>query len=581
MRGLITVGAAIAGALGGIALGSSPARADGPGAIALSRFEPTPAGDPLFGVPSPFVGGHLVPRAVVVLDHAEDPLSFSGGSASSEDRVIVGSQSLLHLGGSLSLWDRLLVSASLPLALAQSGDGPAAAAGAGEPAAPSSPALGDLRLGARVRLLGGERDPFQIGTGATLHLPTGSSDVYVGEGAVRVTPQLVIGGRAARLVWSVAGGAVMRGSENPSTLAYGGGAAALLWDERIEVGPELHAETMLQGSSLSLTARERVAVEQATSAELLVGARVRPIPGLVVGAAAGPGLGEAIGTPSFRAVGMVAWAPPAPPPERAESPDPDEDGVSGAADVCPYAHGPKSADARRNGCPVEDQDEDGIADPDDRCPEAAAGSGGGDPARPGCPADQDGDGVTDALDLCPAEKGEAAGGAARPGCPAAPPKPADQDGDGLLDDADACPRERGPASDDAAARGCPTRVRVQGEEVVLLSPVVFRVLKNDPAPIDPRSEAVLAEVRDVIEQHPEWTKIEVQAHTDDAGNARFNETLSAARAEAVRRWLVGKGIAAERLVAKGYGSSRPIADNKSAAGREKNRRVQLLVLEKK
>ncbi|WP_437986298.1 OmpA family protein [Sorangium sp. So ce117] len=587
MRGFITVGAALAGALIGIALGPSSARAEGPGAVALSRFEPTPAGDPLFGVPSPFIGGHLVPRGLALFDHAEDPLTLGGGA--SPEREIVGSQSLLHVGGSLSLWDRLLVSASLPLALAQSGDGAAAAAGAGAPEAPSSPAFGDLRLGVRVRLLGDEGDPFQIGTSASLHLPTGSSDAYVGEGAVRVTPQLLLGGRVARVVWSVAAGAVMRSSESPSTLAYGGGAGVLLWDERLQLGPEVYAETMLQGGSLSLTARERVEVERTTSAELLLGARFRPfrpLAGLVVGAAAGPGIGDAIGTPSFRAMGTVAWAPPAPPPAGAAADaganaDPDMDGIAGARDACPYAHGPASADAKRNGCPVEDEDEDGVADPDDLCPHAAAGSGGGDPSRRGCPADQDGDGLPDALDACPTEKGDAAGGATRPGCPPAPRQPTDQDGDGLPDDADACPREKGPASGDAPASGCPTRVRVQGEQILLLEPVVFRVLKNDPAPIDPKSEAVLAEVRDVIEQHPEWVKIEVSAHTDGAGNARFNETLSTARAEAVRRWLVGKGIAAERLVAKGYGASQPISDDRSAAGREKNRRVQLLVLEKR
>ncbi|WP_437593091.1 thrombospondin type 3 repeat-containing protein [Sorangium sp. So ce1000] len=464
MRGLITVGAALAGALLGIALGPSPARAAGPGAVALSRFEPTPAGDPLFGVPSPFIGGHLIPRGFALFDHAESPLTLSDDA--SHERVIVGSQSQLHVGGSLSLWDRLLVSASLPLALAQSGDGAAAAAGAGAPEAPSSPALGDLRLGVRVRLLGDEGAPFQLGTSAALHLPTGSSDAYVGEGAVRVTPQLLLGGRVARVVWSVAAGAVMRSSENPSTLAYGGGAAVLLWDERLQIGPEVYAETMLQGGSLSLTERDRVEVERTTSAELLLGARLRPLAGLVLGAAAGPGLGDAIGTPSFHAMGTVAWAPPpARPPAGAAADadanaDPDEDGIPGARDACPYAYGPASADAKRNGCPVEDQDEDGVADPDDLCPQAAAGPAGGDPARRGCPADQDGDGLPDALDACPAEKGDPAGGATRPGCPApAPSVPADQDGDGVPDDADACPREAGPASDDAATRGCPARAQ--------------------------------------------------------------------------------------------------------------------------
>jgi len=124
-------------------------------------------------------------------------------------------------------------------------------------------------------------------------------------------------------------------------------------------------------------------------------------------------------------------------------------------------------------------------------------------------------------------------------------------------------------------------VRVRENEIALLGEVTFRVLVSDPAPIDPRSEALLGDVHDVLAEHPELTRIEVQAHTDDTGKADYNLKLSTARAESVRRWLVEHGVPPGRLVARGYGGERPIADNKTAAGRKQNRRVQFMVLEKK
>ncbi|WP_437730267.1 OmpA family protein [Sorangium sp. So ce1335] len=560
-------------------------------AIALDQLDPAPAGDPFFGVPSPWVDGHVVPRAHVSVSHADAPLTLAQGD---DVREVVGSQTILHLGLALPLWDRLLVSATLPLAVAQTGDGAAvpgepAPPGAPTPDAPESPAAGDLRLGVRIRAFGGEDAPVQIGASFGLHLPTGATDAYMGEGTVRVTPQLIAGGRVERLVWSAAVGATFRSSGNPSTVTYGGGAALLLWEERLQVGPEIYAATPIQGGSVGLSDFTRVEHRRTTRAEALLGARVRPLAGtalggLVVGAALGPGFGEGLGTPAFRLVGMLAWAPPSG-GRGAAAADSDGDGLLDTEEACPYAAGQRSADARRNGCPVEDRDEDGVPDPDDACPEKA-GEAGATASRRGCPLDTDGDGLQDSLDFCPKEAGAADGKDTKPGCPAPPPPPApppvtDADGDGILDPDDVCPREKGPASEDAAARGCPKRVRVQGEEVVLLEPIGWKGVQALQPAIDPRSAPALEEMAAVIQDHPEWARIEVQAHTDGTGDAKFNEMISAARAEAVRKWLVEKGIAADRLVAKGYGASKPIADNTKAEGRAKNRRVQLLVLERK
>jgi outer membrane protein OmpA-like peptidoglycan-associated protein len=81
----------------------------------------------------------------------------------------------------------------------------------------------------------------------------------------------------------------------------------------------------------------------------------------------------------------------------------------------------------------------------------------------------------------------------------------------------------------------------------------------------------------VILEHPEIEKIEVQGHADDTGTKEFNESLAQQRAEAVRRWLVSKGIDAKRLAAKGYGARVPIDSNTTDEGRQKNRRVQFVI----
>jgi OOP family OmpA-OmpF porin len=70
-------------------------------------------------------------------------------------------------------------------------------------------------------------------------------------------------------------------------------------------------------------------------------------------------------------------------------------------------------------------------------------------------------------------------------------------------------------------------------------------------------------------------KLEVQGHTDNVGNDAYNQTLSEARAKAVVAWLTQHGVAAERLAAKGYGKTKPVADNGSDEGRARNRRVEI------
>ncbi|HEY6910391.1 MAG TPA: OmpA family protein [Myxococcales bacterium] len=151
----------------------------------------------------------------------------------------------------------------------------------------------------------------------------------------------------------------------------------------------------------------------------------------------------------------------------------------------------------------------------------------------------------------------------------------DSDGDGIPDAEDNCPNVAGTVEN----HGCPAeqkqQVVITGTTLEILDRVHFATGK---AKIEKRSFGLLDQVASVLNSHPEMGKVEVQGHTDDRGKVTTNMTLSQARADAVTRYLVGKGIAPDRLRAKGYGPHQPVDKNETPAGREANRRVQFKVL---
>ena len=226
------------------------------------------------------------------------------------------------------------------------------------------------------------------------------------------------------------------------------------------------------------------------------------------------------------ATGRVKAAPP---------PDRDRDGVPDAADACPDLAGPPSDDPKKNGCP--DKDGDKVIDPIDACPEIP-GKPSEDPKENGCPPDTD--------------------------------------GDGIRDDKDACPADKGLPNEDPSKHGCPL-VIVRESEIVISQQVQFQV---DKSIIKKESDELLDGIAKVLKDHPEILKVEVQGHTDATGNKQRNKVLSNSRAEAVKRALTKRGVKDKRLIAKGYGQEKPIADNDTDAGKAKNRRVQFVILEK-
>lgn len=210
-----------------------------------------------------------------------------------------------------------------------------------------------------------------------------------------------------------------------------------------------------------------------------------------------------------------------------------------------------------------DSDGDGVMDSKDMCPGTAAGS---KVDAAGClvpvavvaaVVDTDGDGVADPSDACPdTPKGVAV---MADGC--AP----DTDGDGVKDPADKCPGT--PAGTRVLADGCavPTVVQLEG--------VTFETGSDK---ITAGSKPTLDLAVQKLKENP-TVKVEVAGHTDSTGKAESNRVLSQKRADAVRQYLVDGGVAATQVSAKGYGPDEPIANNDTADGRAKNRRVELRV----
>ncbi len=236
--------------------------------------------------------------------------------------------------------------------------------------------------------------------------------------------------------------------------------------------------------------------------------------------------------------------------------DSDGDGVYDGIDKCPAT--PTGARVDAIGCPT-DSDKDGVPDGTDQCPNTAAGA---TVDGSGCPIDSDGDGVPDGLDKCPSTPRGIEVDTS--GCQRA----SDTDHDGVDDSKDKCP---GTAADTRVdAVGCPI-LFTEAKTPVVLRGVTFETGRSA---LKPDSYTILDIVAASLIANTD-IKIEIAGHTDNTGAAATNLRLSQARADAVRAYLGSKGVAPDRMVSKGYGSSQPVAPNTTPAGRAQNRRVEL------
>jgi outer membrane protein OmpA-like peptidoglycan-associated protein len=285
--------------------------------------------------------------------------------------------------------------------------------------------------------------------------------------------------------------------------------------------------------------------------------------------------------------------------------DSDADGVPDGVDRC--ANTAPGAEVNATGC-TQDSDSDNIADGLDRCPDTESGVLV-DPS--GCPRDSDGDAIPDGLDRCSETPKGATVDAL--GCPG------DEDGDGVLDGLDRCPRT--PAGTSINATGCPatqgaapqptqpraTRPTRTTPDTTAAPPVAARPEPTTRAPAEPapagparggargrlvagvvpgvafapgsarllsQSYVPLDSIAEILKADTA-ARVEVGAHTDNSGTASENQHLSNLQAEAVRTYLVTKGVNFQQVQARGYGGAFPLTTDNTPRGRAANRRVEI------
>ncbi|WP_342379762.1 HYR domain-containing protein [Myxococcus stipitatus] len=520
------------------------------------------------------------------------------------------SRSILHyrtsawLQGAWSPVDRLEVSARLPVIISQGGHGAGLYAGVSEP---SSSGLGTPEVGARYSLMRREDGaPLSLAVGLDVGLPGGRASAFgrqEGWAGMQFSPRVSLGREVGMFALGASVGARVRSKEvEPGR----------------DVGTELEQSVVVATRGKGL--RGELALQVAESlvhpdvaVELLGGVRLPIGSGFELNALAGHGFTDIPGTPSWRVGAGIAWAHE---PEQKPDSDSDGDSVPDKKDKCPREAGVPEND----GCPDRDSDGDGVVDREDRCPNEA-----GSAETQGCPEpDEDGDGVPDAKDRCPKEKGTAEnqgcpavkdtdgdgvpdeedkcpsekGTTENQGCPAVKdtdgdgvpdgedqcpkekgtaenqgcPAVKDTDGDGVPDDQDPCPKDKGTVE----SKGCPEPVKQPvPEEKLSLSgrrvtfPVGLSAIEGEGA-------RVLDEVVEMLKSRPD-VAIRIEGHTDNTGPETLNRELSQSRAEAVRSYLIQRGINGSRLEARGYGPSRPVASNDTPEGRSENRRVDFVI----
>jgi outer membrane protein OmpA-like peptidoglycan-associated protein len=493
--------------------------------------------------------------------YQHDPLVVYRGDDALRD--VVQSRWAMGLFAAYAFGPRLELALHLPFVLSQSGQD-ASALGI---TSPDSSGLAAPVLGARLGVLS-ERlsHPFDLSLDVAVALPVGNKDALASDDGVGARVGLGIGKR-----W---GGFDL------------GGDAGIWLRPRTDVGvSRTSGQQILLAAGMGYTTEAAVRFEVTglggvglselgNAFELLGGLRI-PAGVMEVFALGGPGFGQTAGTPAFRVLLGLAYAPrkKAPPVEdpcaRPKAPvstcpmaDWDGDGIANKDDVCPTHPEDRDQFEDTDGCPDPDNDDDKILDVEDSCPLVP-----GEERFAGCPPpDADKDGVLDPDDACPQEPGPVE----RKGCPAR-----DTDGDGVLDEVDSCVNEPGPAEN----QGCPEQekqlVQITKEKLVILDKVYFDTNK---ATIKAVSFPLLDQVARVLMEHPEVARVRVEGHTDSRGKDQKNMVLSQGRADSVRTYLIGKGVADDRLTAVGFGETQPIEPNSTTSGRAKNRRVEFIIV---
>ena len=431
-----------------------------------------------------------------------------------------------------------------------------------------STAAGDLRVQAKLGFF--DIKGFAMAAVLSGIVPLGDEAAFIGEKKAAGEARLAFSYHHPRVMAAVNVGYLLRGQEDILEPVAG---AAGQKDVMLELDDEL---TWGAGLKIGIVERLALGIEVFGRVPLLVqgpkdlpmealaGLLVRATDNVAFAAGGGAGIGRYLvhdgikplgRAPTWRFFALVTLSPKAGAAKAKVAKDSDGDGIADTEDTCPKQ--PEDVDGfdDSDGCPDLDNDQDGLRDDVDKCPNQTEDLDGFQDAD-GCPdKDNDGDGVPDIKDRCPNQPEDLDGFKDQDGCP-----DKDNDGDGIADAEDRCPDEPGTA----ANNGCPAAAvgpTITATKIEMHEKIFFD-----------RGKA------DLLKQNPQVKLIRIEGHTDSRGNPKRNLLLSQRRAEAVRQYLISKGVAPDRLQAVGYGDTRPIAPNDTRKGRAANRRVEFIIV---
>lgn len=485
-------------------------------------------------------------------------------------------QLITYLQGGLELSNRIGLNISVPIAVFQSGGDDPAGDNVGTGLERRTVAVHDVRVDARLRAFETDNGLLRMGGGGALFIPTGDTESFAGDGQITgyiygsaefdFGPFYISGNigphfRPLRGIGDENAASNVADLRVASELRWAGGAYLPLRDGSILIGGELWGTTGIESVPLrepdadgdteasTFFAGRNTDFEWLGFIRLLLGKENR----MYFKGGGGTRLANGYGSPDIRLLAQFGWwrpfsdAKPSSPARRYRDvpdvedndPDTDGDGYPDSIDLCPTV--------KEDGKPPN---------PDDGCPG---------------PSDRDGDGFLDSEDKCPDEPEDKDGVEDMDGCPEDDP-----DKDGIPDAEDKCPVEPDLENKDPEKNGCPlgTKLDEDSGEIMLLQPIQFETARSV---IKSVSYPILDEVVMLMKSRPEL-RIAVHGHTDSRGSKAMNQKLSENRAAACMKYLVKKGIDQGRLESAGFGPDKPIADNNTADGRARNRRVEFKII---
>ena len=563
----------------------APRAAQAQEALDLQLFRPRISPQLVFSTEGAGVIPHKSLGGGLLFNYANNPLRFQPRSG--DEVAVIDHQLAAHAMVGFGLFDRFQLELGLPVYLIHTGDTSSFLANG---ASFSGVTLGDVSVRGKGHIWSNDR----VGLAASLEItgPTGDAARFTSDPGPTVTPSLIAqlnlgdvmlaGNLGARL----RGTSTLRDLELGSALEYRAGAQWAVLPDLLALDAEVFGRFQLvKDSGEQLDAL-------GAPLEVLVGPKLTLPSGLHVMLGAGTGVLAGIGAAQPRVVAGVTYTKPL-------NLDGDGDGIPDREDKCPEQAEDKDGFQDDDGCPDLDNDGDGVPDREDKCPDQAEDKDGWKDDD-GCPEDdddKDGDGIPDKADKCPDKPEDKDGWKDEDGCPEddddkdgdgipdkadkCPDKPEDKDGfedadgcpdpdndgDGILDGDDRCPNTAG----DAKGQGCPMKVVVTTKTIELPEKIFFDFDKDA---IKPQFHRVLNDVAAELKKYPQIKLVEIAGHTDQRGERAYNKELSQRRAEAVRRYLIKRGIAASRLRAVGYGITKPLVANEvTDADSAKNRRV--------